>query len=106
MKGYIYSLHAKSENDIVYIGATFNPIGRQTAHRNNFPYYWYDCYLTMSIIEEVEVKDRRELLNCEAYWIQQFFAWGFKLRNYILYFGVDVRRENAINEVYKKHWAK
>lgn len=91
MTGYIYSLHGKTELDMFYIGSTVNPLGRQKAHRTNFPYYLRDCYPTLSIIEEVEFTTRKELVEIEGYWIQQFTAWGFKLVNYNLFYGFDVR---------------
>jgi predicted GIY-YIG superfamily endonuclease len=90
MIGYIYSLHGKTESDIFYIGATINPKQRQYAHRVSFPYYKYDCYITLSIIEEVDNDRFWELKLLEAYWIQQFRAWGFKLINRELYYGFNL----------------
>jgi len=92
MTGYIYSLHGKTEKDIFYIGSTINPIKRQKAHRTNFPYYKYDCVVTLSIIEELDEDRLWELSKLEAFWVQQFIAWGFKLVNYHLFYGFNVRK--------------
>ena len=91
MTGYIYTLHGKTENDIFYVGATTNPKQRQSSHRVNFPYSKYGCHITLSILEEVSKEDFYLLRRIEAYWIQQFIAWGFYLENYQLHYGFDVK---------------
>lgn len=98
MIGYIYSLHGKTEIDVFYVGKTFNPANRAIANRTNYPYYVYDCHVTLSIIEEIEVSDKKELNKHEAYWIQQFVNWGFKLVNYKLHYGKNIRLLEADSE--------
>jgi hypothetical protein len=101
MIGYIYTLHGKTENDIFYVGATTNPKKRHYAHRVNFPYYKYDCDVTLSIIEEVSGDDFYLLRRLEAYWMHQFIAWGFALVNYQLSLGFDLRLRSKYIQ-----WAK
>ncbi|MEJ7830937.1 MAG: GIY-YIG nuclease family protein [Segetibacter sp.] len=91
MKGYIYTLHGKTPLDIFYVGCTTNPKARKRNHVTNFPYYINDCWNTFSIVEEIEIKNRAELHKLERYYIQQFVAWGFKLVNYALCYGHNVR---------------
>lgn len=94
MKGYIYCLWDKNENDIFYIGATVNPKNRLIGHRssnieyyinenNNYSSRKKDRNVNMSIIDEIEFKERKELGAVEDYWIHQFMAWGFTLQNVI-----------------------
>jgi hypothetical protein len=99
MKGYIYSLHTKTEDEVFYVGATVNPNGRVTSHRCRYPYYKFDCRIGISIIEEIEIERWDDLKMHEQYWIQQFVAWGFELQNYNLYYGFDVRRLQSLMEL-------
>lgn len=99
MKGYIYSLHGKTEKDIFYIGATVNPTERIKYHRTNFPRYLYGCHPKLSIIEEVDFTDKEELNSLERYWIHQFWCWGFNLVNRQLCFGKDIRHIAAMLDI-------
>lgn len=101
MKGYIYGLYKNNdENDIFYIGATTNPAGRLISHKQKYPYHIFYCTIQMSILEEVEFNDIKELRTLENYWIQQFVAWGFKLSNYNLGYGKDTRLMQLYNNNY------
>lgn len=92
MTGYIYGLYKNNdENDIFYIGATINPSARIIAHRCTFPFYIFNSRIELVIIEEFEFENKKDLNLLEAYWIQQFVAWGFSLKNYNLHYGKDVR---------------
>lgn len=91
MIGYIYNLYGKTKADIFYVGSTVNPKSRLRQHRTNFPFYIFDCRINLSIIEEVEFTIHKDLVKQEMYWIQQFTAWGFELRNYCLGYGKDTR---------------
>lgn len=94
MIGYIYFLEEKDSKNIFYVGSSFDPNTRKAAHRAgskraDSPLYSYmsTCILdfTLNIIEEIHVSSKEELLEVESYWINQFKAWGFDLKNTILY---------------------
>lgn len=94
MIGYIYFLQEKGSNNIFYVGSSIDPRLRKSAHRTNAkgqetPLYAYMhsniLDFTLNIIEEIEVPSKGELLKIEGYWINQFKAWGFDLKNSVLY---------------------
>lgn len=91
MKGYIYCLSTDDINDAFYIGATVNPANRVKAHRGNYPFYLNGFKVQLHIIDEVEVKNRKELSKVEMYWMQQFISWGFELENTSLGYGINIR---------------
>lgn len=94
MTGYIYFLEEKDSKNIFYVGSSFDPNTRKVAHRSgskrgdsHLYNYMNSCILdfTLNILEEVEVVSKEELLSIEIYWINQFKAWGFDLKNSRLY---------------------
>lgn len=96
MKGYIYALASKHEDNIYYIGSSISPQGRLVQHMaDNRPFTINpisgelerppvnkDDFI-LSIIDKMEFTERKELLDLEIYWIHQFYAWGFNLKNNI-----------------------
>lgn len=94
MKGYIYSLASKHEDNIYYIGSTIHPQLRATQHMGESGVFEWDNSIgiyrkppvdktgfILSIIDTIEFTSRKELLDLEIYWIHQFYQWGFKLKN-------------------------
>lgn len=91
MTGYIYVMWDKDENDIFYVGSTINPRQRMKQHnfrvtvpRSSMPIKAATFY-GHSIIEEVDFEYREELLKIEIYWIHQFSAWGYNIKNKLKY---------------------
>ena len=77
-KATIYTLAYPTPNDIFYIGITTDCKARAESHKNRFK--------VPVIFEPLEVVDVFDLQyttksNVEAYWIQQFNSWGFRLKN-------------------------
>ena len=100
MKWYIYGLYKNNdENDIFYIGRSRNPAKRIIDHRQKFPYYVFDCRIQFVTIDEIDCESIEEIDKLETYWIQQFHAWGFKLSNYNLKYGFDVRHLLWMNDI-------
>lgn len=97
MIGYIYSLHRETESDIFYIGATISPLKRQSSHKSNFKHS-----LTLSVIEEIEIDNLKELRPIESYWVQQFRTWGFKLVNRELFYGFNLYHRIELMEIDKE----
>lgn len=91
-KGYVYSL--SKDGVIFYIGSSTNPELRVKQHKNKFKdkyldevtnrFVYYDVKdIKMEIVEEMEFGFRDELYELEEYWINQFKAWNFPLRNVV-----------------------
>lgn len=94
MIGYIYYLQNDATNEIFYIGSSFNPIERFNGHKSNsrsgdtLLYKFISLNVpsfSLHILEEIEVDTRKELIAVEKYWIHQFKAWGFELKNTVFY---------------------
>jgi len=94
MIGYIYFLEEKDSKNVFYVGSTIDPNTRKAAHRvgskradSRLYNYMNTCILdfSLNIIEEVQVSSKEELLCIESYWINQFKAWGFDLKNTVIY---------------------
>lgn len=94
MTGYIYYLEEKDSKNIFYVGSSFDPNTRKAAHRSGSKRsdsrlygYMNSCILDfdLNIIEEIQVSSKKELIDIESYWINQFKAWGFDLKNTVLY---------------------
>lgn len=92
MKGYVYALASKQEDKIYYIGSSINPQLRLTQHmcyyrimdEKTLDYIPSDKKdFILSIIEELDFTERKELLDAEIFWIHQFYQWGFTLKNNI-----------------------
>lgn len=132
MKGYIYALASKHEDNIFYIGSSISPQTRVVQHMaDNRPYIIDPISgeierppidkndFILSIIDKMEFIKRKELLDLEMYWIHQFYAWGFKLKNNIknsqkYRFGVqyqmtlgktdEIRNSNEKNHILAKRY--
>lgn len=96
MKGYVYAIGSKHEDNIYYIGSSLNPKIRLTQHKAESKVFEWDEVIQLykkpsvdksefilSIIDEIYFSSRKELLDLEVYWIHQFYAWGFNIINYI-----------------------
>lgn len=96
MTGYIYAIGSNHEDNIYYIGSSISPQSRIIQHMgDNRPYIINPISgeierssidkndFILSIIDTMEFTERKELLDLETYWIHQFYAWGFKLKNNI-----------------------
>lgn len=88
-KGYIYTLDNGDDN-VFYVGATIKPEFRLVAHKTSMVYYdevkkehirVCTDNVKMDIVEEILFKWKEELFEIEDYWIHQFKAWGFPIRN-------------------------
>lgn len=94
MKGYVYYLQNVETLDIFYIGSSFSPKDRALAHRSgarnaSTPMHRYtnenSIEFSLNIIDEIETDNKGELLKWEIFWIHQFKAWGFNIKNSVLY---------------------
>lgn len=96
MKGYVYTLSSKTPDNVYYIGSSVNPKIRLSQHKAESGIFEWDEKLQLykkppidksefilSIIDEIDFVSRKELLDLEVYWIHQFYAWGFTIKNYI-----------------------
>jgi hypothetical protein len=68
MKYFIYTLADPISNEVKYIGKTKNLKDRFQRHMNP----------SMELLDE---GDENDIDSLEVYWISQFKAWGFKLKN-------------------------
>lgn len=92
MIGRIYTLRHK-KGGVVYVGSTTLKLkNRLYQHINNInrgclpvSRYFRDIKRKpiIELVEEVEIDSVDELRLVEYYWIEQFYAWGFSLKNYI-----------------------
>jgi len=88
---YIYTLSDPITNTVKYVGKTMNPKVRYNTYikqakkgkRNNLVINWVKSLLTNNLKPKMEIID--EVIGpwewLEVYWIGQFKAWGFSLKN-------------------------
>ena len=92
MDFFIYTLADPISNEIKYIGKTKNPKDRLQRHMcpYNLKQSWQSKnkwlrYLKNNglkpIMEVLDEGDENNIDDLEIYWIAQFKAWGFKLKN-------------------------
>ena len=92
MQYYIYTLSDPLSNEIKYIGKTKNLKDRLIRHMNpsNLKNTWTSKskwlkYLKNNnlkpIMEALDYGDENNIDDLEIYWISQFKAWGFNLKN-------------------------
>jgi predicted GIY-YIG superfamily endonuclease len=91
MIGYVYTLACEKGN-IFYVGATNNLESRLYSHnqlalsgsqRKAYAFIRKNkIKVVLEVIEEVQYNDRKELLRCEMFWIDQIRSWGFTLTNW------------------------
>lgn len=91
IKTYIYILLDPRTNIVKYVGKTTNPKDRLRCHikdaklkrRNNLSCNWIKSLLKLNLEPKFEIIDEieGEWEWLEQYWIAQFKAWGFTLKN-------------------------
>lgn len=94
MTGYIYYLQEKDSDNIFYVGSSISPTIRKHAHKRGAKdpttrlYAYMNASIldfSLNIIEEIEIESKGDLVKIESYWINQFKAWGFDLKNSVTY---------------------
>lgn len=90
-KVYIYTLSDPITDIVKYVGKSVNPKDRLRCHikdaktkrRNNLSCNWIKSLLNKNIKPKMDIIDEieGEWEWLEIYWIEQFKAWGFKLKN-------------------------
>lgn len=76
---------------VFYVGSAFDVERRFGQHMNESTYYSgknlnkylnsMGCTPTIEVVDEIVVRDKKESLWLEKYWIDQFRQWGFGLTN-------------------------
>lgn len=88
---FIYTLINPNNNEIFYIGCTYDMERRLKQHINDATYYsrkplksYFDmmnCIPLIEAVDEVLVSEWEDAMIVENYWIDQFRQWGFRLMN-------------------------
>ena len=87
---YIYTLSDPITSNVRYIGKSNDPINRLKVHIRNcnryatYKSFWIRSLLTENLEPELDIideVDKSEWKYWEAFWINQFKAWGFRLTN-------------------------
>lgn len=90
-KVYIYTLSNPIDNTVVYVGKSINPRVRYNTYikqakgnkRKNLIINWVKSLLKNGLKPKMEIIDEivGEWEWLEQYWVAQFKAWGFNLKN-------------------------
>jgi hypothetical protein len=90
MINYIYTLTDPRDNKIKYIGKTKNDINKRLirhineSNSNSKKDNWIKLlkkYDLIPTVELLDIGDSKNINSLEIYWISQFIAWGFDLKN-------------------------
>lgn len=79
----IYTLSHPETGEIYYVGATVRLL-KHRAIEHTYSSHSRPIFLEKGLrptIEAIEEVPANEAADAEAYWLEQFRAWGFKMKN-------------------------